>query len=331
MVSTVNSAFDEFNRSIVNISSERTDKARKSRDWLINQLKNLPSKIDDFPRLYNEKHIKFGSFARNTKIQPLDDIDLMITLHAAGATYSKSNNFSNIYFIHTNNAGQTLKDLSFDNIAYLNSRKVINRVIGSLNEIDSYKSADIHRNHEAATLQLSSYEWNFDIVPAFFTINDFYLIPDGEGAWKATDPRIDQGIISLANQKCDGKVLQTIRTLKYWNRRSLMPTILSYLFEIIVLKFVFNKTELSDYIDFNLRDFWKFLINSIYEDIPDPKKIQNNLNNLSTEEKYKVSQKASDTFYKSKEAIHFETNDRDQEKSINKWRDIFGDEFPRYG
>ncbi|MFN2423862.1 MAG: hypothetical protein ABR572_08815, partial [Cryomorphaceae bacterium] len=41
--------------------------------------------VDDFPNDYPDKHIKFGSFARNTKIRPLDDIDLMYCLGAGNA------------------------------------------------------------------------------------------------------------------------------------------------------------------------------------------------------------------------------------------------------
>ncbi len=33
-------------------------------------------------------HIAFGSFARRTKIRPLDDIDLMFGLTGQGATYT---------------------------------------------------------------------------------------------------------------------------------------------------------------------------------------------------------------------------------------------------
>ena len=207
MALTVNSAFEEFNKNVVNIDADKTKQARSSRDWLIEQLKALPSKIDDFPRLYNERHIKFGSFARNTKIKPLDDIDLILTFSADEATYSESALASNTYYIHTDNASQNLKNLS-NNDNLLNSRRLVNKLVSSLQEIPQYYRAEIHRKQEAATLKLSSYEWNFDIVPAFFTVNNFYLIPDGNGNWKATDPRIDQKRVSDINQKHNGKILR---------------------------------------------------------------------------------------------------------------------------
>jgi len=330
MALTVNAAFEEFNKNIVNIDIEKTKQARSSRDWLVEQLKTLPSKIDNFPRLYNEKHIKFGSFARNTKIRPLDDIDLILTFSADGATYSESLLDSSTYYIHADNASQNLKNLANDN-GYLNSRRLINKLVSSLQEIPQYYHAEIHRKQEAATLELLSYEWNFDIVPAFFTVNDFYLIPDGNGNWKATDPRIDQARVSNINQKHNGKVLQLIRTLKYWNNRASMPTIPSYLLENIVLYFSEILDKLSDYIDFNLCSFWFYLKDAIYYEVQDPKGFQGNLNNISYDDKIKISLKADNTYTKASEAIYFETQENDQKKAINKWREVFGSEFPTYG
>lgn len=328
MATTVNGAFTEFNRDYVNLDSERTKTARKSRDWLIGQLNNLPTKIYDFPTLYTEKHIKFGSFARNTKIRPLDDIDLILTFKAAGATYTEYV-YGKEYFINVPESATYLRPLCDNGI--LNSRKLINKLVNGLSEIEHYKQADIHRRQEAATLSLTSYEWNFDIVPAFFTTDDFYLIPDGNGNWKATDPRVDQTNVSSVNQKHNGKILQIIRTLKYWQRRASMPTLSSYLFEVIILNYFDNKTEVSEWIDVNLINFWAHFENAIYQPVADPKGFQGNLNQLSFDEMCKVSEKAKSTKEKALEAYNAEIDEKNQSKAISKWREIFGSDFPQYG
>ncbi|MFG0935289.1 nucleotidyltransferase, partial [Staphylococcus sp. 231237_7MaSpsaltlick] len=73
MVKTVGTAFEKFLKDYVNLDRVETDKARKSRDWLVNQqIKTFPDKEATFPNLYNEKSIYFGSFARKTKIKELD-------------------------------------------------------------------------------------------------------------------------------------------------------------------------------------------------------------------------------------------------------------------
>jgi len=327
MANTVNTAFNEFNKDIVNLDSDRTIKANSSRDWLYGQLNNFDSKEDlDFPFKYEEKHIKFGSFARKTKIRELDDVDIMFCLTANGATYTKS---SETYTIHTPNAGNRLVDLSDNDI--LNSRKVLNKIKLSLSQIDHYKSADLHSRGEAVTLDLQSYEWVFDIVPCFYTDTNLFLIPDGNGNWKSTDPRIDQNLVTTTNQNYNGRVLQLIRTLKYWNRHNSTHDITSYLFEQIVLNFTNTQPELSQWIDLGIRDFFHYLSTYIYYAVNDPKGIQGDLNKLSAEQKKAISEKSAWAYDKSKEAIYAETEEKDQEKAINKWGEILGTKFPFYG
>jgi hypothetical protein len=328
MANNVNAAFTEFNRDFVNLDSEKTPVARKSRDWLIKQLENLPNNVDDFPKLYDGMHIKFGSFARNTKIRPLDDIDLILTFSAQSTTHTIITYGENYVLNVPENATLLRKLCNDDNT--LNSIKLVNKIVASLDEIEHYKSADKHRRQEAATLQLNSYAWNFDIVPAFYTTTGYYLIPDGNGGWKATDPRIDQDKAKEVNQKHNGKILQVVRTLKYWNRRAQMPTISSYLFENLVLNFFDSKTEVSKWIDVNLINFWYYLKNAIYNPVADPKGFQTDLNNLSYNDRVKIANKASDTYDKGYEAYKIETEEKNQEKAISKWRDIFGNDFPKY-
>jgi hypothetical protein len=328
MATTVNSAFNEFNKDTVNLLKDRTDRARSSRNWLYTQLNGLEAKDDlNFPYKYELKHINYGSFERRTKIRELDDVDLMFALTSDGATYTKYN--TNYYEIKTTNAGQRLKNLSDSDI--LNSRRVVNKFKSSLSEIPQYSSAEIHSRGEATTLNLSSYEWVFDIVPCFYTDTNLYLIPDGNGNWKPTDPRIDQTRVTDANQTKEGRTLQLIRTLKFWNRRNSTHTIGSYLFENIVINFVNSKTELSQWIDFDIKDFFYYLSSAIFNSVYDPKGFQGDLNTFTFSEKTAISVKADWAFEKAKEAVYAETNEKDQQKSINKWREIFGPDFPIYG
>lgn len=327
MANNVNSAFSEFNRDIVNLLKDRTDRARSSRTWLFSQLNGLESKEDlHFPFKYESKHINFGSFERRTKIRELDDVDLMFCLIADGATYTKYS--ENLYEINTPNAGQRLKNISDNEI--LNSRKVVNKVKLSLSQVSQYSSAELHSRGEAATLNLTSYEWVFDIVPCFYTDTGLYLIPNGDGKWKPTDPRIDQTRVTEANQNKEGRLLQLIRTLKYWNRRNSTHTIGSYLFENLVINYSNSKSELSQWIDYDIRSYFNYLSTAIWNSVNDPKGFQGNLNTFSYTEKQAISQKADWAYQKANEAINAEVNEKDNRKSINKWREIFGSDFPEF-
>ncbi|SHG90158.1 SMODS domain-containing nucleotidyltransferase [Flavobacterium johnsoniae] len=326
MANTVTNAFYDFNKDSVNLDPSRTDKANSSRDWLFSQLNNLDEKESlNFPFGFEDQNIKYGSFARKTKIRELDDVDIMFCLTADGATYTK--NFD-VYTISTYNAGQRLLNLSDNNV--LNSKKVVNKLKVSLSDIQYYKQAELHSKGEAVTLDLQSYEWVFDVVPCFYTDTELYLIPDGNGNWKATDPRIDQNLITTTNQNYEGRLLQLIRTLKYWNRHNSSHTLSSYLFEQIVINYVNSTAELSQWIDFNIRDFFNYLSIHVYNAVNDPKGIQGNLNKLSFTEKQAVSQKANWAYEKAKQAINYEIEEKNQEKAINKWREIFGTKFPKY-
>lgn len=184
-------------------------------------------------------------------------------------------------------------------------------------------------------MQLSSYTWNFDIVPCFMTTTNiygvsYYLIPDGNGHWKKTDPRIDKERISRINQTHDGNVLQVIRVMKYWNRRPTVPTMSSYLLETMILNYYEAKTTTaSQYVDIELPDVIAYIHNNIMYDVNDPKNIQGNINKLTYDEKTKIKNKAYSDYYKAMEARQLE-QDKDMKGSINKWREIFGDSFPKY-
>lgn len=279
-----------------------------------------------------DKDIAFGSFARKTKIRELDDIDLMIAFSAQGSTYDQK--WDHIE-INVPNSIDQLKALCFDDTNTLNSRKLINKIIKSLGTIPQYQKAEMHRNQEAATLNLTSYTWNFDIVPSFFTAPDifnrtYYLIPDGNGHWKKTDPRIDRDRVSGINQKHDGNVLNVIRIMKYWNKRPTMPTMGSYLLENMILNYYEGRTDkASSYVDLEIQGVLNYINYNIMNPVYDPKGIQGDINNLSFEDRQKIQNRTYTDYYKAGDARSLE-NDKDYEGSINKWREIFGDQFPKY-
>lgn len=86
MATTVIAAFNEFMKDTVNLKRQ-IPMTRASRDWLIGKMNDF-EKDDKFPVSFPAIHIAFGSFARRTKIRPLDDIDLMFGLTGQGATYT---------------------------------------------------------------------------------------------------------------------------------------------------------------------------------------------------------------------------------------------------
>lgn len=326
---TVNACFEKFRKEVVDLDPDITTKAKTSRDYLISIIKSLATN-KAIPSLYSNMEVTFyGSFARNTKIRPCDDIDLLITFNACGSTsYDITKRQNANYPITVPESADLLQEDCDDNI--LNSRKVIETIKKALNE-SKYGKADIHRNQEAVTLKMTSYDWNFDIVPSFYTSTEFFVIPDGNGSWKGTDPRIDQDRVTTENQNKSGNLLPLIRLMKYWKKKHWPNDISSYLFENLIINWSRSRSVIPSSYQEAVKSILEYLSLYIRIDFQDPKGFQGNINTLNTNGRALASQTAYSQLQKVKEAIDFEKNRITDEKAINEWRDIFGNDFPKYG
>lgn len=328
MATTVNTAFAEFMEDVVNLDSTQTKIARASRDNLLTNIKSF-SGDSDFFSINGSRCLRYGSFERHTKLRPLDDIDLMVCISGSDdRKYSQAEN--GIYYMGANDADikNGLNTLYTD---HLNSTKVINRFISKLSKLNDYSKAEMHKNHEAATLKLKSYDWNFDIVPCFYCTGDFYLIPDGNGNWKKTNPQIDNDRTTEINQAHNGRLLELIRLVKYWNNRRITYTMSSYMLECMILNRYENmSTPDKWWIDVEFKNTLQYLSTAIYYSVNDPKGIQGDLNPFCYTDKVKISEALSNAHTKAVEALSHEVNDKNQKAAINKWREVFGASFPTY-
>lgn len=325
MPRTVRACFEAFNREIVNLDSGQNDTANSSRDWLIGQI-HSKCEAGVLPASYSEKDMKFGSFARKTKIRPLDDIDIMMCYMGQGGKYQVTD-IENVYDITMPDRINVLSGLRNDN-GTLNSRKVVENLKAALINVPQYQKADIHRNLEAVTLKLSSYDWNFDIVPCFYTDANFYLIPDGQGKWKPTNPVIDKKRLEDADNNI-GMTKQIIRTMKYWKNRIWGRSLGSYAFEQMVLSIV-ERMEVYD-IQRNVYVILEAMSSDIMKAILDPKGYQGDLNTLNVEERKLLSAIVARHATMANDAYIAECFYDNHQKAIGLWRNIFGDFFPQYG
>ncbi len=328
MTKTVIAAFNELVKEKINLDSDDTKKARKSRDWLLWKV----AWLEDLPSLYNERHMNFGSFARNTKIRPLDDIDMLICLKANWATYFENDDWK---IILTVPEGTNLYNLTKDNNNELSSIKVLNLFKKWLESISQYTNSDINRHHEAVVLNLSSYDWSFDIVACFFTAEDlnnrtYYIIPDWKGDWKKTDPRIDQKLISEINSNNHWNVLVMIRLTKFWSKKYGMPEIGSYLVENFVLKYYeYNNAPVNLFPDTEFIRVLRYIKDNLYNSVPDPKWIQWDLNTLDISTKIDLQNKLNIDIENALSAREKEEKN-EYKHSIALWKKVLGQSFPDY-
>lgn len=345
MASTINTAFNEFMRDTVNLSASKVDTARSSRDWLFDQIQKFPDSDSKFPTLkarYSGAHIAFGSFARKTKTRPLDDIDLMVCMNADGFTLMQYSHNNIELHLPSNYSGRltNYRHTTLWSEHKLSSTRITNKFVSNLSSVPQYKKAESRRSGEAAILNLSSYEWSFDIIPCFITEkdiygNNYYLIPNGSGHWKKTDPRIDRDRLQRINQACNGHVLQVIRILKYWNQRPYKAGIPSYLLETMISNYYDNEINrgwsslVSGFIDMELVKVFEYLKNNIFYTVNDPKGIAGNINDIGTTAQNSFYQRLAVDLDKAKLARAYEGESK-QKECINKWREVFGDLFPQF-
>lgn len=334
MAKTINSAFKEFMKNTVNLDPNDTAAARGDRNNLRERVHALEKKVERFPLLAPNNDLDFGSFARRTKKRPLDDVDMLFCLHADGCTFSDVGTTG--IDIDVNSPSSRLND--YKNVSgKLSSIKILNKFKSSASGLYQYRSAELNRRQEAVVLRLNNKDWSFDIVPCFITTevngSNFYLIPDGNGKWKKTDPRVDQNRITNNNTYHDGHLLSMVRLVKYWNSRSTMPSIGSYLLENMVINCFSMCSPLSKYMDIHFSEILEYISANIFSPVYDPKRFYGNLNDLSLDDQFKISERARLDLGKAQLARKLEGNSPSGtgKECINKWREIFGVEFPLYG
>lgn len=257
----------------------------------------------------------------------------MFGLSAEGNTYS-AYSWDNILI--NPSAESPAQQECKDKCGKLDSNMVLGKVKKKLKEICDLRVNDVIKNGEAITVNYKSKDWSFDIVPCFFTKPEsdgrtYYLIPNGAGAWKKTDPRIDNKRVETLVEKNGTIILDAIRLFKYWNKNAKVVTLDGYVAESLLLDYYENSNKgCAKYADVEFINLLAYVRDNIVKDIYDPKKIQGNINNLDYWERQSVKQKVETIYGKAIDAFNAETKEKNGRKSINIWRDIFGGEFPTY-
>lgn len=330
---TIWGAFDKFRKETVDLEPDITTRARASRDYLFDQIKILARDNLGFPRLTGD-YLSFGSFPRKAKVQPLDDIDALIILKAQNTREVNSpRSFFTSWLVVTDKFSPL--SIFTNEYGYVNSTKILNNIKSHLSLVTNYRHAEIKKTMQAVTLNLKSYPWVFDIVPAVPVVGIYgqtiyYLIPDGLGNWIRTDPRIDARSITEVSVKHHGKFLPTIRLLKYWNFRTHKPRLSSYYFETLVINTFRYASQINDFPQ-AVKYFFDNCPYYLSTSCPDPKGLEPNLDvGVDSNTKQKVLQAMSDAATWAGYALMYEAQLKNSD-AIYWWQRVFGSQFPTYG
>jgi hypothetical protein len=247
---TIAGAFEELVESEINISAGIRSQASASHNHLREFLADENARDWTFPRILSRNDSDFlgGSFARHSKIWPLDDIDIYFPLDGFNLTYFQ-NGYRLPYSVTTDNV--------LASNPLLTPRWTIGGNISSIKLVEEFAkvikrhypdSTEVKPNGEAVSIRMSygsgenSEGLGYDVVPCFHLApddssqRDFYLMPDGKGGWIRTNPRFDTSVSEDLQALSNGVFRKSVKLVKYWNANRCANVFNSYYVELAIMR-----------------------------------------------------------------------------------------------
>ncbi len=135
-----------------------------------------------------------GSYARYTKIDPLNDIDVMFVRN--GERVALSSDGSGVY-----------------------PDQALTQLVDAVQK--AYLSAQIEKQARSVNVQRAGYSFGFDLIPAWLRSPNGFWIPDREtGTWLPTDPQSHADLLTAANKKSGEMLKPVIKMIKHWSRNN---------------------------------------------------------------------------------------------------------------
>ena len=207
--------------SKIGVSQAQRSQGSRSHQHVRGLLDNKWQNDPTFPWLTDGDFLS-GSYARETKIHPLDDIDVMIVMDGAGLYAIRLGKILDAEVRGDGTAGNPVAEYTYGSQGLISSKTVLESFRDALKE--SYPNSSIRRNGQAVNVRLDTYGLGLDIVPCFHIIprdstRDFYFIPQGGESheWMTTNPKIDAEICDTLEKRHGHMFKAVIRLLKHWN------------------------------------------------------------------------------------------------------------------
>ena len=185
----------------------------------------------------------------------------------------------------------------------------------------------ISRNGQAVTVRFT--DFTIDVVPAFNRKGGGYLIADSPNArWIPTDPNKHVDIWSSANAKHKSNLVPLIKMLKKWNKQN-GALLRSFHLEAMILE-ILDNVEISDFSS-GSRFIFDKARQAVKGKTADPSGYGGNLAGYLTLQKINNVVSRLDSAYKRAKIAEMLDERGKTSQAIQKWRLIFGKEFPAYG
>lgn len=244
----VDNALESFLKDKIAIPQTARSRASQSQLYLRNVLKNKANYDEKFPEVLsrNDEDFLGGSFARHTKISPLDDIDIFFPLDGGGLIYVQ-NGIRLPYVIARDSMSSRLLYDCWKTGECVDSTKLLFGLSNALNE--TYPNSQVSLDGQCVNLQTTiaatseSDGIGFDVVPCVRLdpedlSESFYLVPDGHSGWMRSNPRKDTALCVELNDFHNNLYRKAVRLVKYWNKTQIRDAFKSYYIELALsLKF----------------------------------------------------------------------------------------------
>ena len=243
-----------------------------------------------------------GSYARHTKIFPLNDIDVFLVRNAQRI------------------------DLALPGTSGILPDAALTEVADAVRR--SYPlNATVKKQNRSVNVQIQGVEFGFDLTPAWWRNPNGYWIPDrSSGNWIPSDPDAHAAMMTKANEQNGGKLKPLVKMAKSWNRHN-YDRISSFHIELICTD-IFSRQNIGTY-QVGMATFLVHLPNHIGQVVFDPiygvSRVDKEL--TSTELLELQLRVASD----GQRAVHALTleNEGNQDQALLTWKEIFLSGFPQ--
>jgi len=266
------SVFDDLLSREINISTTQITQGSTSHNYIRTLLDNKCEYDSNFPWLAGGDFLS-GSYARGTKIYPLDDIDVMVVIDGTGllaiqngqvlpATVRGSNKFGSPILNYLGNDG------------LLSSQVVLQLFQNALKQ--SHPESKVNKDGQAINVQLKASGIGIDVVPCFHIIpndgsQDVYYIPVGYGRdnWMITNPKLDQAISDTLHDRHNKKFKSVIKLLKYWNKKENSERLRSYHLETVAWYIFYHHPSIMNGYADGLKYFFQYADQYLSQQCPD--------------------------------------------------------------
>jgi hypothetical protein len=252
-----------------------------------------------------ERDFLSGSYARWTKVKPLQDVDVFCVLDEQEHTYRSKGPGAIL---------ERIEDILVP--VYGKDYVTVDRMAVTVDFGVAVDEAD----------ETDEKVMSIDVVPAFVK-GDHYEIGDaGKGEWIETDPEIHFQLAVDAHEAYGREWKPLVRMIKKWNGYHGKPVSPSFLLEVMALELLVP--PFSGGYPYELKAFFASAADRIHDTWPDPAGLGPAVSSGMTTEEKNAAQSALEVAEgMATQAILLARQGKNGE-ALRAWRNLFGPQFP---